>query len=94
MPTSDGSILNGIWGAIMVIYSGITGHTYTRIANLETKIDKNKDHADEVFVTKETFEAHMDSIQQANVATARFTDINTRANEKLFDLMNTKKDKD
>ncbi len=90
---TEGGMFGGLWAIVVAIYAGITGHQYSRIGTLETKIDKQRDHAEKIYVTKETFEANMDAIQQSNVATAKYTDSQTRSQEELFRLINTKADK-
>lgn len=93
MAVPESALWNGIWTGILVIYSGITGHQYSRIGSLETKIEKSRDHNEKIYVTKDTFEANMEAIQQANLANAKFTDANTRAIENLFNLVDKKEDK-
>jgi hypothetical protein len=98
---AESGILGGVYLAILGIYTGITGHQYTRIGSLDKKIndklDKARDHQEGTYVTKDTFEAHMDAIQQANLANAKFTakateDLSENMRE-LYTLIHTKADK-
>ena len=97
MPVNESTMWGGIYATVLAIYTGITGHIYTRIGSLDRKIEKNRDHTEEAYVSKDTFEAHMDAVQQANVATAKFADKSAsdsaKANLELFRLINTKQDK-
>jgi hypothetical protein len=97
-------ISTGIWASILAFFSaaylGITGHIYGKLGDVNSKIEKEREHNEDKYVTKETLEAQLDAIQQANLATAKFTDANTRITEgqgeairELVTLINTKQDK-
>ena len=65
MPIQDQTFIQIIWGIVVAIYTGITGHQYFRLNKLEDKIDSNQDKIEDIHVSKEIFQAHMDTIQVA-----------------------------